>query len=567
MNSHVCKVQYGTDTRRLKLAQVSISELQERVKSVFQIDQVFLLLYMDEENDWVSVTSDFELEEAFVCFFGKLLKLFAFEKHSAPINTKYTSLFPSTLNSSIMSSFKNETSDSNTRPDENERANTRITKEQARKATALFNEIKKNLREMNFLTKEMALISEEEETNPSKNNEKSESNVLRLQKKMESLEKSSLHRLSANEILNETIDAQIREFELLKPMIPDDKPLGLPIDPLAEPMRAECSSSEKRSRILNRFKDLKGLMENISVQLAEEMSSWKEDDLNSQKIGGFVPPSQDLVEVLPKPTPAFNLPCKHQSERTVINHLSSVAPIASNGLGTGTGTTVGSSISFTSVPLQPVLSNAVAQGVISQPNPTISVLTPPSYSQHLLQKAQTITHKPSSLPFPPASHTPYYEFVYPRNSLLSSLGESSISPLPARRPRLNSTAEHRPFPAVVSELEGRRRSSSLSSHSSSQSLPLSVPPPYMHSQPLSIPTANTTLPPQLEPEFPQQSTNFSRYDKEMQQLREMGFGDDDINFTLLSNFHGNLYLAIASLLNSDDLTFVSHRSSNQFVHS
>ena len=78
----VFKIKFGEDTRRISLDRApSFDEMKQIVKQLFNIPQMFVLKYEDEEKDQITIASDSELSEALSVaskHFSNLLRLFVF---------------------------------------------------------------------------------------------------------------------------------------------------------------------------------------------------------------------------------------------------------------------------------------------------------------------------------------------------------------------------------------------------------------------------------------------------------------------------------------------------------
>lgn len=70
------KVTYNEEHRRFLLGEKSFSALTDKIRNLFNFDGAsFVTKYQDDEEDWVTVTSDMELEFALQLFGSKLLRL------------------------------------------------------------------------------------------------------------------------------------------------------------------------------------------------------------------------------------------------------------------------------------------------------------------------------------------------------------------------------------------------------------------------------------------------------------------------------------------------------------
>jgi predicted RNA-binding protein with RPS1 domain len=132
--SFVVKVSLGDEKRKFKLENPSYELLHTTIIELFQLKSDFIVQYIDEDEDLLTISSDLELQCAFECESTKLqiiLKVLE-EKQE---NEEDTSKFPNFFESSIIEQLSNF--QQKTKPTEKEIAERKMKYKQYAKKTII----------------------------------------------------------------------------------------------------------------------------------------------------------------------------------------------------------------------------------------------------------------------------------------------------------------------------------------------------------------------------------------------------------------------------------------------
>jgi len=83
-----CKVSFRNDLRRFPMNNIEFSELQKTIQNIFGLEKELILQYRDNENDFITLSSNEELECALSCISGNVLQIFVNDPSSPSMDPK-----------------------------------------------------------------------------------------------------------------------------------------------------------------------------------------------------------------------------------------------------------------------------------------------------------------------------------------------------------------------------------------------------------------------------------------------------------------------------------------------